>query len=380
MTASRGSLACRVVGAITLEYAGQQVFDTVWRPAEPVTYVVAEEEPPTVLSVFQAMRQGGPGHSWWRVVDVDESKLDPELLAGLREEIEGWRPSVDVGLEESWYPHSYTSETCDPNEDPMRIWNGESRVPIVNHGIRSRAIVRMGDGDCSGVLLGEGGGWVLTAAHCVWNGPAEEWKGEPEYVLFASADATLGLTQGFDVSSSLVPDEWQDDYNTPGKNDWALLKLNAPIQDASWMDIYGGANATFLNLGEHVHIAGFPSHILGSNGQCEAVSGPYRLEDAEAYEVAPLSETRLHSDGTGGQSGGPYFFCPGGTSVETCEPGERGEVITIHSGWRWGVMAGSRHVDPTPGQWMGRVDHAGRPRILSVLRCRAEDGRTDPGG
>lgn len=107
---------------------------------------------------------------------------------------------------------------------------------------------------CSGTLIGNGE-WILTAAHCVDNGPVSS-------AIFANESAF-----GF-VNEIIIHPDWSfNDFL--GGGDIALLRLSAPITSLQSAEIYAGHD----ELGEVGTAVGFGRFGTGLTGQQPGTGG-----------------------------------------------------------------------------------------------------------
>lgn len=217
------------------------------------------------------------------------------------------------------------------------MWDGESRVrqssPFNNR--EEGAVLIMVDipnsslfSICSGVVLRDE--WILTVAHCLIDHDGEPFFDDPSDIdvesVFNEHEQAVAAIDSGSYNWTIADEDYDDD--------WALIKLDTGgfTTDLQDMDLWGGSDSTFQDIGSNVHLLGYPANILDSNDDC--VDGDFDLfHMGDALTMATAgARVKFKADSGPQQSGAPYYFCPEGAD-DTCGSGELGEVVAIHAGY-----------------------------------------------
>ena len=175
---------------------------------------------------------------------------------------------------------------------------------------------------------------MLTAAHCVSDDKNNEIPAANVSVCrFDTSPECLGVSdiQFPDSYSGGSADGGGSDFN----DDWALLELTSTWEDdgrpeAEDMDMSRVGDGT-LDALTRINNLGLPGFVNG----CSNVGGGTLMHNDERE---PLTATynksvRMKIETGPGHSGGPVYYCPGGSSKNRCESGDKAFVFAVHAGY-----------------------------------------------
>jgi len=346
-------------GGGTWRYLGQvrAPYERAPRPPMPVT--AGGTRPLPLAEELLSLRMTDASGAVWELQDVNEEAIDPDLARAAQENSDAWQ-AVDepMRIDGTFYPDSWFKKNCDSDpEDDIRLWNeDESRFKETSpYTARQEGAVYVNANglNCSGALLLQR--WVLSAAHCVMD---EDGEFDVHSWEVTVRDVYGNERNGLQM---FVPSAYTHEHDYG--DDWLLIKLQAAFSGLQDMDLYDGADQDFIAIDDNVHMLGYPVYTwqyvglappfnnaihecerneLGPVGQEEEL---YHQIDAEVSSVTPsLKRVLMESDGGGGQSGAPYFFCPTGAD-DVCAFGDKAKIISTHAG-HWSNLWNYHNVGP----------------------------------
>jgi hypothetical protein len=266
---------------------------------------------------------------------VDGPQTPAEILPN-----EGW-PKDGEWI--TWQPMSWFHQDCDSSIQgtELHVWDLESRTVANTSFERPRAAALViwdrpfpkYRYQCSGVFLRDN--WVLTAAHClVHNNTVPD---EDHLTVSKPWAGTSVGVETFHINTTFSGNVDFDD-------DWALIKTTGSLGPEE-MDLSSANDATLQQVGASFHNLGIP----GWAPLCSPTNQT-TLFHSTNNDITDFQNVRLRwrGDGTPGHSGGPIYYCPEGSSVSACAPGEKGFVVSVFAGWN---SVYDRFVGPRVSEW-----------------------------
>lgn len=348
----------RVEGEIvTWRYAGQARFSNHPKRATSMRHWVATEDLPVepIEQLHDMTRIDLLGRIWhvaavdhqaWRTVLEEDERHSDET--GEAEPLpkapgEDGMP-VAPGTIVPWQPTSWDHLDCNGSGgllgNETHIWDGDGRTKINagDHTLRQSTAVLITDNAgnpiCSGVSIRQK--QVLTAAHCVSdNNNNAVPLGS---IVVCRDDLPSSPSPCIGAADIYVPNTYGGGSGSGGgtdfSDDWAIIELdntwaNGGFGDTEVMNMSSASDSTIDAL-TNVHNLGFPQFAPTCS-----INGGLALFHNKEYEpvAATLSKKlRLKIDGSPGQSGSPWYYCPAGNNNE-CGGGERGYVIGVWAGY-----------------------------------------------
>ena len=331
-------------GAMTWSYVGQSKHAWHRQPFSVMSYVVAEPKPdPATAQLYDMMHEDRDG-ALWRVTGVDRHMLGELVARRDAAAPESRRGTADpsfvqarepVGARRTVVPNSWLRGDCDgsggvfaTDSDNHYYMNDDDRVVVDStSNPRRRAIVDIrvdNQSVCIGVILRSD--WVLTSAHCIFDGNND---------LIDRVDMSVVRRDGVAGTHQLQGRNWDGGFTSPGtdpNDDWALLHLAVPLAAPySDMDISSLGDSAMADLPQIANLA-YP----GFAPNCSSNLNGSVFDDLFSNSVGALGsifseKVNLKIDGGPGHSGSPVFYCPNGN--ELCEGDEKGFVLAVWSGW-----------------------------------------------
>lgn len=342
--------ALEVFGPLTWRYVEQARY--AWDP-EPITgplsYVYQGDEKETVEQQLLGTRRHDRTGRMWEVVAVDTASLPAvadteEPVLGEPAGVQVGDPAPAIGELITWTPLSWYYYDCESpygnssgydDEDDCFILDADDRNTITNPTpVRQSTVVKVNAGAsvCSGIVLRDL--WVLTAEHCVYTSSGTLIQaGSISIVNQYSGDTVMG--------DEYFPGGWDPASPDPDL-DYGLIKLQSAFSpDPGDMDLSSAVDSTLKNVGANFHNLGY-----GLRKPCSGCNGNSSMLHSANNNVTGFFNKTLRWEGDvgQGQSGGPLYYCPHGSSISTCEVDEDGFVVAVVSGWNnvWNRFVGPR--------------------------------------
>ena len=174
---------------------------------------------------------------------------------------------------------------------------------------------------------------VLTVAHGLNEGPPGVFTCPTTRVELNEIEVYQGATGEMRVAGSCrIP--FPNQQGALGATDVALITLESPFSASHEVMILSDASNSALEA-ELARVLGYPKHI-DTTGTCALSPNMVRSPGANVLDVTthpPLStgEVRTQNDNSGGQSGGPIYYCPS-NPTNGCDTGESTYVFGVTSG------------------------------------------------
>lgn len=246
-------------------------------------------------------------------------------------------------------PYAWDGEDCDgisENGNEVKVWDGESRVrKTENFTGRQKATVRLNfnGAECSGTRLNAE--WIVTSAHCIEDHDGTLFGELYQLIAFDVLGNTAEVEDVFVAGYHSGNDPYNWNYlDHDYADDWALIQMAESFPTvAEDMDLYGGSDSTFENIGANVHNNGFPQYVLDQNGGCEEGDNDFFWLSNALVTSTANQRTKWKTDSSPGMSGSGYYFCPDGPDDDVCADDEVGMIVALASGFN---TFEDRHIGP----------------------------------
>lgn len=238
------------------------------------------------------------------------------------------------------------SEPC-LGHPQIKVWDNESRTILFRKELNKRQQPVnwvVADNTCTGVLIHHG--VTLTAAHCVqdsdciqvcqfgnndvayWDPTYSYWN--PYSTNLVCNEAVATIFHGYGRGVNGIGSDYGDDIAIlyHGSN----AQYHAEYMEPSSISDGDLESMTLHNLGYPARKPNTCDRNLGVNYGLDLPSNltySFMYHHTAAIAGTPGRRITSYHDGGPGQSGGPIYYCPGGT----CEAGEGAFVAGILAGW-----------------------------------------------